>query len=159
MTARLVCQGVGTLTLPWWPETISRSGGTRAWTEQTRPGATPLLLSDGINLDEYQISYLARGRDLTTPMAEHLALLDAIKVSDTPVTLMLGGSNRGLFHLTDVSVVEVLHNADGVPTSCDVSATLRRASDATVNVGPIRRKKHKMPAKKKKKAKKKAKKK
>lgn len=157
MSASLVCQGVGTLVLPWWPDTVTRSGGIRQWTEQGRPGDYPLLLSEGLSLEEYQISYLARGRDLRESVSAHMELLDRIKVSEIPVVLMLEGSNRGLFHLTEVSVAESTHNTAGEPTSCDVSATLKRASEATVNVGPIPAKKNTMPASKKKKAKKKAK--
>lgn len=151
MSAALVCQGVGTLVLPWWPDVITRSGNTRTWTEQTRPGRTPLLLSDGLALPEYQVSYLLRTGDLAESVADHIALLDAIATSETPVTLMLEGTNRGLFHVTEVSVAEVTHTTSGEPSSADISATLKAASDATINVGTIPRKANKMPESKKKK--------
>lgn len=151
MSATLVCPGVGTLVLPWWPDTVTRSGNTRNWSETARPGRTPLLLSDGLNLPEYQVSYLVRTRDLSESVADHLALLDAIATSEVPVMLVLEGSNRGLFHLTEVSVSEVSHTTTGEPSSADVSATLKAASDASINIGPVPRKVNKMPEAKKKK--------
>lgn len=150
MSAALICPGVGTLVLPWWPETITRSGRLRTWSETARPGDLPLLLSDGMALEEYQISYLARSADLDEPVTEHVATLHAIAASLSPVSLLLEQTNRGLFHLTELSIAEVAHATTGDPTAVDVSATLKQASEATVNVGPVPRKKNKKPAKAKK---------
>lgn len=150
MSAALVCPGVGTLILPWWPDTITRSGGGRTWAETARPGDIPLLLPEGTALEEYQISYLARPRDLRSSVADHVGLLREMQASTTPVTLMLEQTNRGLFHLTDVSIAEINHTTSGEPAAVDVSATLKQASDATVNVGPVPRKKKKKKKTKKK---------
>lgn len=147
--AVLHCRNVGTLRLPWWPASITRNGLSRSWTEVERPGRTPLLLAAGRILDEYEISYVARDADLAVSVADHVALLTVIARSKTPTQLTLAGDARGLFHVTNLSVVEIDHTAGGRPANVDVSLTLKRASDATVNVGPVPRKRHKRPTNKK----------
>lgn len=147
----LVCPGVGTLVLPWWPEQLPRSGGGRTWSEVSRPGRTPLLVSDGLSLVEYQVSYLLREVDSTIPVTEHLAMLDALAATDQAMVLMAGDTNRGLFHLSEPSVVEVLHTEAGECTVADVSCTLKQASDAVVNLGPVPTRPNPMPESKKKK--------
>lgn len=138
----LHCPGVATVRLNWWPTEISRSGLSRSWTEVERPGRRPLLLSPGLLLDEYAVGYLHRERDLSQPVADHVDALTSIARSKTPVELTMAKMARGLFHVTDLSLVEVDHATTGKPASVDVSLTLKRASDATVNVGPIPRKRN-----------------
>ena len=155
MAATLIAPGLGTLVLPFWPEGIDGTPSGQTWTERARPGRAPLLLPEGLTLEERRLDYIARTRDLAQPIEEHLDLLRAIRVTQTPVTLMLEQSGRGLWHMTELSIVEVLHNRAGQVTSAEVSVTLRQASDATVNVGPLPRVTHPMPEAKKKKNKRK----
>lgn len=135
--ARLVSATLGVLALPWWPETVTRTPGRRTWAETARPGRAPLLLADEATLAEYQLSYLVRGLDLRGSVAAHVDLLERMAASEVPVSLLLGDTDRGLFHLTELSVVEVQHAASGEPSVVDVSVSLRQASEATVAVGPV----------------------
>lgn len=142
--ARIACPGVGTLDLPWWPQ-VSRSGFARTWSEIPRPGGYPLMVSDGVGLAQYVVSYLARDRDMTVSITEHLDLLRQISQSDKAVTFWLGTSNRGQYHVTEVSIEELFHTPTGWPTAADVSFTLKKASTWTVNVGPIKPSRHLKP--------------
>lgn len=137
MSARLVSATLGTLVLPWWPDAITRTPARRQWADTERPGRAPLLLPTGLSLAEYQLSYLVRSSDLRASVAEHVALLERMADSKEPVALLLQDTDRGLFHLTELSIAEVAHAANGDPSSVDVSATLRAASQATVSVGPV----------------------
>lgn len=137
--ARLTCSGIGTLDLPWWPDTISRSGFAAVWEEIPRPGREALVVSSGIGLQTYTISYLARDKDFTKGIADHLDLLRKMaQQTKKPVVLWLAKSQRGEFVITDVSIEEVRHTRDGWVTVADVSFTLKKASTSTVNVGPIK---------------------
>lgn len=143
----LVCPKVATVQLNWWPTEVTRSGIARSWTEIERPGRRPLMLSPGMMLDEYAVGYIHRDLDLSQSVADHVDGLTLIARSKTPVELTMAGTARGLFHVTDLSFVEVEHTTAGKPASVDVSMTLKRASDATVKVGPIPRKRNKIPPK------------
>lgn len=140
----LYCPDVATVQLNWWPTEVSRSQIARSWTEVERPGRRPLMLSPGMALDEYSVGYLHREADLSQSVADHVDALTAIARSKTPVTLTMAGTVRGQFHVTDLSLVEVEHTTTGNPASVDVSMTLKRASEATVKVGPIPRVRNKM---------------
>ena len=135
--AWLVSATLGPLALPYWPDAVTRNPGRRVWSETERPGRAPLLLATGSTLAEYQLSYLVRDRDLRVPVSAHVDLLERMAASDEPVALVMGDSSRGMFHLTELSIAEVRHAGTGEPSSVDVSATLRQASEATISVGPV----------------------
>lgn len=143
----LHCQGVGRARLNWWPTEITRSGIGRSWTEIERPGRRPLLLTPGLLLDGYDIGYLHREQDLSQSVADHVNDLETIAKAKEPVELTMAGNVRGLFHITDLSIVEVEHTTGGQPAAVDVSLTLRRASDATLKVGPVPRRRNQVPKK------------
>lgn len=133
----MVSASLGVLALPLWPSAVTLKPAGRVWSQTERPGRSPLLLSTGATLAEYQVSYLARAGSLSVSMADHAAALCALVQSEEPVSLLLGDTDRGLFHLTDLSIAELAHAADGSPSSLDVSATLVQASEGTVAVGPV----------------------
>ena len=137
MSARLVSATLGTLVLPFWPDAITRKPPTRVWTQQERPGRAPLLLATGLTLAEYQVSYVCRDVDIRVSVAAHVALLELMAASGEPVTWMAQDTDRGLYHLTDVSIAEVRNAPNGDPATVDVSATLTQAAQATSSVGPV----------------------
>lgn len=135
--ALLYCPGVATLVLPWWPTEVGRTPRSRVWVEQERPGRAPLLLTTGETLAEYRLSFLLRHTDIAQSVQSWVDAFEAIAASDVPVALVMGASDRGLFQLVGPDMQEVAHADDGTPSAVDVSATLKRASRATVNVGLV----------------------
>lgn len=137
----LYCPGVALVRLPWWPEDVERGNGGRTWEEVPRPGREPLLLSSGRNLDTYSLGFTLRNAD-GRHVADDVAAIEAIANSEVPCSLIMGGTLRGTFQVAEPPVfVELEHAAGGRPVVVDVSLTLKRASDATVKVGPVPRKK------------------
>lgn len=150
MGALLIAPGLGVLTLPYWPEGIDSTPSGQVWAEHTRPGTTPLLLPEGATLADQRLDYVARRYELSDPIEDHLDLLRAMRATQIPLTLMLEQTPSGPWHMTELSIVPTMHNRAGQVTAAEVSATLRQASDATVNVGPIPRAPNPMPESKKK---------
>lgn len=135
----LVCPRVATVVLPWWPTEVSRSGLVRDWEEMQRPGRQPLMLSPSRRLGEYNLGFTLRHATYGTSVRGIVNDLESIAASETPVALVIARTSRGLFHVTEFDPVEVDHDTNGQPATVDVSMTLKRASDATVNVGLIKR--------------------
>lgn len=141
--ATLYCPGVALLRLPWWPEDLERGNVGRDWEQVPRSGRAPLLLSSGARLDTYDAGFTLRTAD-GRHVADDIAALERIAKSQVACSLILGKVLRGVFQVTDLSIVELEHGTGGRPLVADVSLTLTRASDATVKVGPVpRRKKRK----------------
>lgn len=141
----LYVRGIGTVILPWWPEDISLSGGTNSYDEQARPSRKPLLLLDGIDLEELRIGCMVSLRDAVGPegmaraneVVAVLTGLRAMSVSLVPVQVKLA-SRGGLYRITDLGVTELDWDSGGNPIAAEVSFTLREASQAVIPVGPIR---------------------
>ena len=74
-----------------------------------------------------------------TGVGEHINDLEAIAKSKHPVQLLLGRNVEGLFRIESPSITILEWTKDGRPSVIDVQLTLRRASDAEVNVGLIKR--------------------
>lgn len=143
----LFCPGVATVLLPWWPEDIERANLGRTWEEVARTGRAPLLLSSGKNLQEYNLGFTLRAREMGVSMADNISAIEAMADSQVPISLVMASTARGLFHMTALTVVETEHNQTGNPTVVDVTMTLKQASDAVVIVGPVPRKRNKKPNK------------
>ena len=72
-------------------------------------------------------------------MAGHINDLEELSRSKQPVQLLLADQTEGMFRIESASLT-VLEFADsGKPSVVDVSLTLKRASDATVRVGLVKR--------------------
>ena len=142
-SALLVCPNVATVRLPWWPTEVTRSSLGRTWDEVERPGRKPLLVPGSRRLDEFAINFTASADALEVPMKDWIDALEAIAGTTIPVTLVMAATTRGLFQVSDLSLVEVQHGRAGVPRILDASMTLKRASDATVKVGIIPRRRNK----------------
>lgn len=146
-TLLLFCPGVATVQLPWWPEEVERANLGRTWEEITRTGRQPLLLSSGKNLQEYNLGFTLRAKEMGVSMADNIAAIEAMADSQIPISLVMASTVRGLFHITALGIVETEHNFAGHPTVVDVTMTLKEASDAVVIVGPVPRKRNKKPNK------------
>lgn len=138
--ARLRCPSLNlTLDLPWWPSEVSRTLSVRTVNELERPGKTPLVVPNGPTLDEYQVAYMLRRRDRLQPVAGHIKDLETLATTKKPVQLLLGQQVEGLFRIDSPTITIIEFATDGKPSVCDVSLTLKRASDAVVNVGLVKR--------------------
>ena len=131
------------LTLPWWPTDLAQVMGGWQFAEQERPGDTPLSLPASRTAAEVTMGFTLRQPEYRASIAGLLADLEALSRSKTPSTLMMGAASWGLFRLDppQVTVVEWADDGTDAPSVVDVSLVLRRASDATINTGPVKRKK------------------
>ena len=128
------------LVLPWWPTDFSQVMGGWSFAEQERPGDTPLALPSARTPAEVTMGFTLRQADYRASVAGLLADLKVLAGAEAPCTLMMGAASWGLFRLEPPQVTVVEWAADGsdTPSVCDVSLVLKRASDASVNVGPVR---------------------
>ena len=138
--AQLRCVPLGIyLDLPWWPTDVARTLSVRNVSELERADKRPLSVPTSLTPDDYSIGYTLRHSDYRTPVAGHLNDLERISRSKTPVQLLLADQTEGLFRIESASVTVLEFAANGKPSVADVSLTLKRASDAQVKVGLIKR--------------------
>ena len=139
--ARLRCPGLGGLTveLPWWPTDVSRTLSTRTVNDLERPDRLPLSVPSALVPDDYSIGYTARQRDWRDPIADHIADLEKIAKTKNPVQLILADQTMGLYRVDSASLTILEFAENGQPSVADVQLTLKRASDAVVNVGLVKR--------------------
>lgn len=136
-----------TLTLPWWPSEVSRDLTVRRFAELERASKRPLVVAGGLTSDSYSVSYTARNDALYRSVQSHVRLLARLAKHPDPVMLRLADSDRGLWHIESASVIELEWAPNGDPSVVDVSLTLKRAGDATIKVGPVKRRRNKKPKK------------
>lgn len=127
------------LDLPWWPTDVARTLSVRNVSELERADKRPLSVPTSLTPDDYSIGYTLRHSDYRTPVAGHLNDLETIARSKTPVQLLLADQTEGLFRIESASVTVLEFATNGKPSVADVSLTLKRASDAQVKVGLIKR--------------------
>ena len=127
------------LDLPWWPTDVARTLSVRNVSELERADKRPLSVPTSLTPDDYSIGYTLRHSDYRTPVAGHLNDLETISRSKTPVQLLLADQTEGLFRIESASVTVLEFATNGKPSVADVSLTLKRASDAQVKVGLIKR--------------------
>lgn len=139
--ARLRCAALNvTLRLPFWPQeqTHVLSGWNVASLE--RSGRASYDRPSTRTTEERTLGFVLRNEDYRASIAPMLADLVAITASAAPVQLLLGDTDTGLWRLDPPPQITVTASADdGSASVADVSLTLRRASDAVVNVGPVKR--------------------
>jgi len=138
--ARLICPGIGTLTLPWWPAEVENSGWAAGWAETERPGRAPLLTRASDPLPSLRIPFILRGTTPDESVQDELDIVRALAAAKPVVQLMLGRSDRGQWRITEAAATETDWAANGEPSIVDVMLQLRKASDAAIPVGPIRKK-------------------
>lgn len=134
------------VTLPWWPTDVSRTLSSRNVNELERAGKRPLAVPTSLTTDDYSIGYVLRTerwRDASYggfSVTEHLRDLEKIAKAKAPVQLEFGDNAEGLWRIEapSITILEWDENTDR-PSVVDVSLTLKRASDAIVNVGLVKR--------------------
>lgn len=138
--ARLICPGIGTLTLPWWPGEVENSGWAAGWAETERPGRAPILTRSSDPLPSLRIPFTLRGTTPDQSVQDELAVVRALAAAKPVVQLMLGQADRGQWRVVETGATETDWAANGEPSVVDVILQLRSGSDAAIPVGPIRKK-------------------
>ncbi|MBK8640620.1 MAG: hypothetical protein IPN92_20995 [Chromatiaceae bacterium] len=145
--AQLRCAALNiVLILPWWPTDVSRTLSARNVSELERADKRALAVPTTLTADDYSLGYTlrtTRHRDASfggINVTEHIADLERVSRSKAPVQLLLGDNAEGLFRVEapTLTILEWDGNTDR-PSVVDVSLTLKRASDAEVNVGLVKR--------------------
>lgn len=128
-----------TLMLPVWPDESTET--LAGWTSSTldRPGREPLEVPTYQTLAERTLGFTLRREDYAESIRDLLQALRAISKAKTPVQLVFEQRDTGLWCMNPPTITELAWADDGSPSVADVSVTLRRATEATVNVGPIKR--------------------
>lgn len=138
--ARLRCTDPKvTVTLPWWPSDVSRTLSVRTVNELERPDKTPLAVPSSLTLDDYSIGYTARAVDFRESVADHIADLERLAALKRPAQLILADQTMGLYQIESASLTILEFAESGQPSVVDVQLTLKRASDAEINVGIVKR--------------------
>ena len=127
------------LILPWWPAEVS--GTYSGWNVNTldRPGRTPLEVPSSRTVEEMALGFTLRKQDYTESISGRLTQLRRIAAQNAPVQLLMGDRDTGLWRMEPPTITELAWAADGSPSVADVDLVLKRASDAIVKVGPIKR--------------------
>ena len=138
---RLRCAALGvTLRLPWWPEEMSET--LTGWNVNTldRPRRTPLEVPSSKTTAERPMAFTLRREDYHESVADLVADLRRIAAADAPVQLLVGERDTGLWRIdAGAQITEMAWADDDTPSVVDVDLVLKRASDAIVKVGPIKR--------------------
>lgn len=138
--ARLVCPGVGTLELPWWPSEVEHTDWAPDYAEIPRPGRTMVQTRSSDPLPQLRLAFTLRTTDPTESIGDQLAMVRTLAAAKPVVQLLLGASDRGRWRIREAGAVESDWADDGSASVADVSLLLRRESDAAIPVGPIRKK-------------------
>jgi hypothetical protein len=138
--ARLICPGVGTLVLPWWPTEVEHSGWAPDYAETPRPGRTLVLTRASDPLPSLRLAFTLRAADASQPVAEAVAMVRTLAAAKPPVQVMLGATDRGRWRILEAGAVETDWANNGQPSVVDVALGLRAESNASIVVGPIRKK-------------------
>lgn len=149
-SARLICDGIGTLELPWWPTDLEYSNLAPNYTEKEKTGAVTTLYRTNEPLEALRIVFTLRGATLNDSAGEWVNIVRVLAKAKPICRLMLAASDRGTWVVTEAGYSEADWTAAGDAAVAEVTIQLRQA-DHQIPVGPV--------AKKKKKSKKKAKKK
>lgn len=137
--ASLICTDPQvTLELPWWPTEITETASGWNVEELDRPGQTALAVLSTRTARTFSIGFTLRHTDYTWSIKGMLADLRKLSRARKPSTLVLGQQSLGLFRLEPPQITVIESAVDGSPSVADVSLTLVAASDAEVNVGPIK---------------------
>ena len=138
--ARLRCPALNVrLTLPWWPEEITRT--LQGWNVNTleRPQRRSLDVPTTKTTEERSLGFTLRNQDYQQSIAPMLVDLERISASRYPCQLILGDTDTGLWRMEPPQITETAWAADGSASVADVSLVLKRATEAIVRVGPVKK--------------------
>jgi len=85
------------------------------------------------------LGFTLRNVDYRESVADLLNDLETLAAAKNPVQLLFGDQVAGLYRLDPPQVVIIEWSTESQPSVADVSLTLKRASDAQINVGLVKR--------------------
>ena len=138
--ARFTAARLPVLVLPWWPSEVEDSGWAPAYAETERPGKAPPLTRSNDPLPSLRVAFTLRTGSVTESIQDILDTVQLYAAAKPVVQFMLGQSDRGHWRITDAGASHVDWSANGEPSVADVVITMRQASDASIPVGPIKKK-------------------
>lgn len=125
--------------LPFWPEEMTHTPSGWNVSSLERPRDVSYDRPSTLSTEERSMGFTVRNADYRQSIAPLLADLALIMSRKAPVQLILGDRDTGLWRIDPGSqITEVQWADDGTPSVADVSLTLKRASSAVVNVGPVK---------------------
>ena len=124
--------------LPFWPDDSSNT--LPGWNREslTRYGRRSLDVPSTKTTEERALGFTLRNEDYKATVAPMLEALRTMAGSTAPVQLIFGATATGLWSMEPPVITETGRADDGSPSVVDVSMVLKRASDAVVNVGPVK---------------------
>jgi len=127
------------LWLPVWPDDSTVT--FPAWTTSTldRPGRNQLAIPTYRTTEERTLGFTLRHEDYRQSVQPMLDDLRQIAKTKAAFQLLMGKMNTGLWRMDPPQITELGRDDDGYPSIVDVSLTLKAASDAQINVGPVPR--------------------
>ena len=114
-----------------------RARSASATSRTGRADKRPLAVPTSLTADDYSIGYAALGLP-GVGGGSHQRPRGVVPVKQ-PVQLLLADQTEGMFRIESASLTVLEFADNGKPSVVDVSLTLKRASDATVRVGLVKR--------------------
>lgn len=132
----VLSNGQTSVTLPLLPDQVDFGGLSDAWSEQPRPGRDPLLVRDGAALKTMRFD-----AELALPnrgsVDDTIQRLRRLSSAGKPVSVTLGGRDRGLYRITELACPELAWDSLGRPIEARAIAALTEASDVPKRKGPV----------------------
>lgn len=127
------------LALPVWPTDSTHTPSGLTVASLDRANRAPLDVVTARTTAERSLGFTLRGEDYHATVQPLIAELEALALAEAPVQLLMGDHDTGLWRLEAPQITELARADDGTPSVVDVSLVLKRASDAIVKVGPVKR--------------------
>ena len=134
------CTSLGLrLRLPVWPTDSTHTPSGLVVASLDRDGRAPLDVVTARTTAERSLGFTLRNEDYYATVQPLIAELERLVLAEAPVQLLMGDFDTGLWRLEAPQITELARADDGTPSVVDVSLVLKRASDAIVKVGPVKR--------------------
>lgn len=134
--------------VPYAPNEVNHANLAQVWRSVERGGRTPLLLRSGRPLEtlSFDLFLAARDRQKNTFTASVARMIDGLQdLANTRQRiqiLSLGSNITGWWRITDLSVtVTARQHLTNEPIRATATIEITRASDISVDVGPVRKSK------------------
>ncbi len=138
--ARIVCAGIGTVVLPWWPDSLDYSGLAPRYTDVDRPAAESLIHRSFEPLETLTIVFMVSGSNRNESVEYWSQMVRQLARAKPLCQLVLGDHDRGRWLVADAGYTESDQTATGEPSVMEVTLQLRQKSQAVITVGPVRAK-------------------
>lgn len=126
------------VTVRYAPKAVTYANVTRNWAQVQRPGRAPILSSADMPLPTLSYDLILAHPSPNVTQDTQWSWLVRMARAEDRVTIVLGASESGFWHITNLSMTTVERHPDTQKiTQATVTMELTRASDATARVGPV----------------------